>query len=352
MTETLDTLVRSGPLGALLSDPQVRAIRIEGPRSISVVRGGRNEVTALAFEDEGHLVRTVERLVSVTTERTSTRLEGRMVDGSRLTVIFPPLAPGGTYVYLRRSNALAPLTDEDLVALELCPAALMDLLQSAVRSRLNLLVIGKHTSGRSTLLEALSRSVPHGQHVVSIEDTATLALQHRHVTRLEGRGRPRPDLVRTAVQMCPDRLVLDELEGSELLPLLDALDKGFPGSMVTMIAHDPQDALARLKRRAEEQRPGDLASHVVAIARAFPLVVHVELHLDGYRRIVSVTELVGARGLQISTQDLFVFERARYEGSRVRGTYRGRGISPRFSPQLAAHGIRLPPGLFQMEFEV
>jgi pilus assembly protein CpaF len=130
------------------------------------------------------------------------------------------------------------------------------------------------------------------------------------------------------------------------------MDKGFPGSMVAMTANDPQDALSRLRRLAEEQRPGDLASHVRQIARAFQLIVHLELHFDGYRRIVSVTELVGTHGLQLTTQDLFVFERARYEGSRVRGTYRGRGVSPRFVPQLAAHGIRLPPGLFQMEFEV
>jgi pilus assembly protein CpaF len=310
------------------------------------VRNGRNEVTALAFEDESHLVRTVERLVAVTTERTSTRLEGRMVDGSRLTVIFPPLSPEGTYVYLRRSNALCPLTDEDLVALELCPAAVMDLLQSAVRSRLNLLIIGKRGSGRSTLVEALSRSVPHGQHVVSIEDTAALALQHRPVTRLEGRGRPRPELVKSAVAMSPDRLVLDELEGSELLPLLEALDTGFAGSMVTLTAHDPQDAIARL------QRPGDPEGHARQLARALHLVVHLEQHLDGYRRIVSVTELTGAQGTELCTQELFAFERARYDGSRIRGTYRGRGVVPRFVPKLVAHGIRLPPGLFQMEFEV
>ncbi len=347
-----------GPIEPLMQDPTVSDILINGPHSVFIERRGKLERTPVIFRDNAHLLQVIERIVSAVGRRvdeSSPMVDARLADGSRVNAIIPPLALDGPVVSIRRF-AVDPLKMNDLIDLGTMTPALGEFINAAIRARLNLLISGGTGSGKTTLLNVLSNAIPDTERIVTIEDSAELQLQQQHVVRLETRppnvegvgAVAQRDLVRNALRMRPDRIVVGEVRGPEVLDMLQAMNTGHDGSLSTVHANSTRDALSRLETMI---LLSGIALPVRAmrdyIAAALDMMVHLSRLSDGTRKVVRVTEVVGMEEDVVTTQDIFVFEQEGIDkDGRVVGFHRATGVRPKFADRLARAGIQLNRDIF------
>ena len=360
--EIADDLLGYGPLQPLLADDTVSEIMVNGPHQVFVERNGRLQPAGVAFAGEAHLLRIVDRIVSEVGRRVdeaAPMVDARLPDGSRVNVVIPPLSLRGPAVTIRKF-ARDPFTIDDLVAFGTLTSQAAAFLAACVRGKLNVLVSGGTGVGKTTLLNALSSFIPEGERIVTIEDSAELQLQQVHVLPLEarpanveGKGEIRiRELVRNALRMRPDRLVVGEVRGPETLDMLQAMNTGHDGSLTTAHANSPRDALSRLETLVLSAGV-DLPLRAIReqIASAFDLLVHVVRLVDGSRRVTHVTEVLGLEGDVVALQDLFVAPRPQggpEASTRLLGPLAPTGLQPSFGPKLAAGGVLLDPGLLDL----
>ncbi len=348
-----------GPLEPLLQDPTVTDILVNGHDVVYVERFGKLEKTSARFKDDSHVMRIIERIVSAVGRRideTNPMVDARLADGSRVNAIIPPLALDGPSVSIRRFGA-DPLRVDDLVSTGALTPELVELLQGIVRARLNVLISGGTGAGKTTLLNVVSSFIPSDERIVTIEDSAELQLKQGHVVRLEtrpanieGRGRiTQRDLLINSLRMRPDRIVVGEVRGSEALDMLQAMNTGHDGSLTTVHANTPRDALSRIETMVA-MAGLDIPARAVRsqIASAIHVVVQLSRLSDGRRKLVSLQEVTGMEGEVISMQEIFSFERKGIDSEgHVLGEIRATGLRPRFSEKLSLHGIQLPAHLFE-----
>jgi pilus assembly protein CpaF len=348
-----------GPLEPLLADPTISDILVNSHRKIYIERRGRLEMTSVAFKDDEHLMRVIERIVSSVGRRideSSPMVDARLRDGSRVNAIIPPLSIDGPVLSIRRFGA-DPLRMQALVENQALTKEIAEMVEMCVRARLNVLISGGTGAGKTTLLNALSAFIPETERIVTIEDSAELQLQQPHVVRLEtrppnieGRGEvTQRDLVRNALRMRPDRIVIGEVRGGEAIDMLQAMNTGHDGSLTTIHANTPRDALARLETMIQMtgMRLSDRAMRQ-QIASALDLVIQVARLSDGSRRVTSISEITGMEGEAITMQEIFQYERTGTDREgKVLGRFRATGIRPRFSERLKTYGMTLPRIFFE-----
>ncbi len=347
-----------GPIEPLFRDPKVSDILINGAKDIWVEKGGKLSKVATRFRDDAHLMAVIDRIVSRVGRRvdeSSPMVDARLPDGSRVNAVIPPLAIDGPVLSIRRFGA--SITAEQLVGFGAFTNNMLFVLASCVRARLNVLVSGGTGSGKTTLLNALSSFIPDDQRVVTIEDAAELRLQQAHVVRLEtrppnseGRGEVSArDLVKNALRMRPDRIIVGETRSGEAIDMLQAMNTGHEGSMTTVHANTPRDAISRLEVMVLFSGT-NLPTRAVReqIASAVNVVVQVSRQADGTRRVMSITEITGMEGDMISAQEIFRFRRMGLspEG-KVLGKFEASGVRPMFADKLKAAGADLPGYLFE-----
>jgi pilus assembly protein CpaF len=354
VTEVHHELFGLGPLEPLLSDPTISDILVNSYSNIYIERRGKLEKTSIAFKDDEHLMRVIERIVSTVGRRideAQPMVDARLPDGSRVNAIIPPLAIDGPTLSIRRFGA-DPLKMPALIENGALTKEIAILFEMCVRARLNILISGGTGAGKTTLLNALSAYIPSDERIVTIEDSAELQLQQPHIVRLEtrppnieGRGEvSQRDLVRNALRMRPDRIVIGECRGGEAIDMLQAMNTGHDGSLTTIHANTPRDALARLETMIQMtgMRLSDRAMRQ-QIASAVNLVIQVARLTDGTRRIVSISEITGMEGETTAMQEIFQFERTGVDGTgKVIGRFRTTGIRPRFAERLKQYGMQLP----------
>ncbi|HEX9421940.1 MAG TPA: CpaF family protein [Pyrinomonadaceae bacterium] len=348
-----------GPLEPLLGDPTISDILVNSHGTIYVERRGKLEVSNVAFKDDEHLMRVIERIVSSVGRRideSSPMVDARLRDGSRVNAIIPPLSIDGPVLSIRRFGA-EPLRMNLLIENKALTKDIADMLDMCVKARLNVLISGGTGAGKTTLLNALSAYIPEDQRIVTIEDSAELQLQQPHVVRLEtrppnieGRGEvSQRDLVRNALRMRPDRIVIGEVRGGEAIDMLQAMNTGHDGSLTTIHANTPRDALARLETMIQMtgMRLSDRAMRQ-QIAAAIDLVLQVARLSDGTRRVTAISEITGMEGETITMQEIFQYERTGVDSQgQVIGRFRPTGIRPRFAERLKACGLQLPRVFFE-----
>jgi pilus assembly protein CpaF len=348
-----------GPLEPLLADPTVSDILVNAPHNIYVERRGKLERTGVEFKDDEHLMRVIERIVSSVGRRideSSPMVDARLKDGSRVNAIIPPLALDGPVLSIRRFGA-DPLRIEKLIEVEAITKDIAEMFQMCVHARLNVLISGGTGAGKTTLLNALSAFIPEEQRIVTIEDSAELQLQQPHVVRLEtrppnieGRGEvTQRDLVKNALRMRPDRIVIGEVRGGEAIDMLQAMNTGHDGSLTTVHANTPRDALVRLETMIQMtgMRLSDRAMRQ-QIASALDLVIQAARLSDGTRRVTSISEITGMEGETITMQEIFQFERKGVDKEgKVIGRFRPTGVRPRFAERLKQYGMTLPRVFFE-----
>jgi pilus assembly protein CpaF len=356
-----DEVMGLGPLEPLLADSSVSDILVNGAKQVYVERAGLLEETDIQFNDDQHLMNIIDRIVSAVGRRideSSPMVDARLADGSRVNVIIPPLALDGPMMSIRRFS-VEMLGMDNLIELGTVSAAAAKLLGAIVKARLNILVSGGTGSGKTTLLNILSGFIQSTQRIVTIEDSAELQLQQPHVVRLEtrpinieGKGEiTQRDLVRNCLRMRPERIVLGEVRGAEALDMLQAMNTGHDGSLTTIHANTPRDALTRIENMVSmtgvDIPPGGLRAQ---IASAINVVVQIERMEDGSRRMSSIQEILGMEGEIITMSELFRFERSGVdEDGRVLGELRPTGIVPSFHRDLERRGIELPIELFGLD---
>jgi len=359
VNEVQHELFGLGPLEPLLSDPTISDILVNSYRTIYVERRGKLEATNIAFKDDEHLMRVIERIVSSVGRRideSSPMVDARLRDGSRVNAIIPPLSIDGPVLSIRRFGA-EPLRMNSLIENKALTRDIADMLEMCVKARLNVLISGGTGAGKTTLLNALSAYIPADERIVTIEDSAELQLQQPHVVRLEtrppnieGRGEvTQRDLVRNSLRMRPDRIVIGEVRGGEAIDMLQAMNTGHDGSLTTIHANTPRDALARLETMIQMtgMRLSDRAMRQ-QIAAAINLVVQVARLSDGTRRLTAISEITGMEGETITMQEIFQFERTGVDSQgQVIGRFRPTGIRPRFAERLKASGLQLPRVFFE-----
>jgi pilus assembly protein CpaF len=348
-----------GPLETLLADSTISDILVNAHGKIYIERRGKLEVTNVAFKDDEHLMRVIERIVTSVGRRideSSPMVDARLRDGSRVNAIIPPLSIDGPVLSIRRFGA-EPLRMQMLIENQALTKDIADMLQMCVSARLNVLISGGTGAGKTTLLNALSAYIPEDERIVTIEDSAELQLQQPHVVRLEtrppnieNRGEvTQRDLVRNSLRMRPDRIVIGEVRGGEAIDMLQAMNTGHDGSLTTIHANTPRDALARLETMIQMtgMRLSDRAMRQ-QIASALDLVVQVARLSDGTRRLTSISEITGMEGDTITMQEIFLFERTGVDSSgQVIGRFKPTGIRPRFAERLKACGLQLPRVFFE-----
>jgi pilus assembly protein CpaF len=348
-----------GPLEPLLKDPTVSDILVNSHDTIYIERRGKIEATNIRFKDDDHLMRVIERIVSSVGRRideSSPMVDARLQDGSRVNAIIPPLSIDGPVLSIRRFGA-DPLKMAALVENNALTKDIADMLQMVVHARLNILISGGTGAGKTTLLNALSAFIPENERIVTIEDSAELQLQQPHVVRLEtrppnieGKGEvTQRDLVRNALRMRPDRIVIGEVRGGEAIDMLQAMNTGHDGSLTTVHANTPRDALARLETMIQMtgMRLSDRAMRQ-QVASALNLVVQVARLSDGSRRVTSISEITGMEGETITMQEIFMYERTGVDQQgQVIGRFRPTGIRPRFAERLKSCGLQLPRVFFE-----
>jgi pilus assembly protein CpaF len=348
-----------GPLEILLGDSSISDILVNSPVNIYIERGGKLERTNVAFKDDEHLMRVIERIVSSVGRRideSSPMVDARLKDGSRVNAIIPPLSLDGPVLSIRRFGA-EPLRIAQLLEKEALTKDMSDMFQMCVKARLNILISGGTGAGKTTLLNALSAYIPLDERIVTIEDSAELQLQQPHVVRLEtrppnieGRGEvTQRDLVRNALRMRPDRIVIGEVRGGEAIDMLQAMNTGHDGSLTTIHANSPRDALARLETMVQMtgMRLSDRAMRQ-QIASAIHMVIQAARLSDGTRRIISISEITGMEGETITMQEVFKYERKGVDSDgRVVGRFRPTGVRPRFAERIRLYGMQLPRIFFE-----
>ena len=357
--EVLDEVYGLGPLEPLLQDPTITDIMVNGAKEVYVERGGMLEETKIMFKDDAHLMHIIDKIVSAIGRRvdeSSPMVDARLADGSRVNVIIPPLAVDGPHLSIRRFGHI-PITEDDLLANDTLTPAMLVLLKGAVQSRLNIVVSGGTGAGKTTFLNVLSGYISAKERIVTIEDSAELQLKQRHVVRLEcrpanveGKGAVHQrQLVINSLRMRPNRIIIGEVRGEEALDMLQAMNTGHDGSLTTIHANSPRDAIARMETMAMMANL-NLPEKAVRkqIASAVTIVLQVSRFADGTRRVTHISEITGMEDDVVSMQDVFVFEKqgVSAEGKTL-GMFTATGIRPKFAEKLLNSGITLPPNMFE-----
>jgi pilus assembly protein CpaF len=362
--EILDEIFGLGPLEQLLKDPTISDILVNRFNKVYVERAGRLERTGLSFKDDQHLMQIIDRIVSRVGRRvdeSSPMVDARLADGSRVNAIIPPLALDGPVLSIRRFGR-DPVTARNMIDNHTLTEPMLEVLSNMVRGRLNILISGGTGAGKTTLLNVLSGYIPEFERIVSIEDAAELQLKQEHVVRLEtrppnieGKGAVRQrQLVINSLRMRPDRIIVGEVRGEEAFDMLQAMNTGHEGSLTTVHANSPRDALARIEsmfsmanlnipERAVRQQ----------IASAIHVVVQIARLADGSRKVISISEITGMQEDSLWMHDIFLFERSGIDQEgKVRGVFRATGEKPKFADRLATAGYPLNPELFATRMEV
>jgi pilus assembly protein CpaF len=347
-----------GPLEPLLVDPGISEIMINGARKIFVERKGKIILTDICFDDDAHLLKIIGRIVSRVGRRideSSPMVDARLPDGSRVNAIIPPLALDGPVMTIRRF-AVVPLQMRDLLAVDALTQDMGTFLAAIVKSKANVIISGGTGSGKTTLLNVLSSFVPADERIITLEDTAELQLQQEHVVRLESRPAnlegqgaiPMRALVKNSLRMRPDRIIVGEVRGGEVMDMLQAMNTGHSGSLATVHANNSRDCLARLENLVSltgiQIPPKALRQQIVS---AVNFIVQTNRLTDGSRKVTSITEIIGMEGDVIVTQEIYVYD---IEGSdsngKVKGQFRTTGIRPHFMEEIKRHGIDIDPSKF------
>jgi pilus assembly protein CpaF len=362
--EVLHEVFGLGPLEPLLQDAGISDILVNGHRQVYVERKGLLELTNVRFHDEGHLLRIIDKIVSQVGRRvdeSNPMVDARLIDGSRVNAIIQPLAVDGALLSIRRFGT-DKLMPKDLVSKGALTAGMMQLLEAAVKARLNVIVSGGTGAGKTTLLNALSFFISPKERILTIEDAAELQLKQPHVVRLEtrpdnleGHGAVRQrQLLVNSLRMRPDRIIVGEVRGEEALDMLQAMNTGHDGSLTTVHANTPRDAISRLEVMVTMANSNiHLAAIRQQIASAVQILVQCSRLSDGSRRVTHITEVTGMEGDIITLQDIFVFEkRGLSADGEVLGTFAATGILPKFNEKLLAAGVRLPAGIFEETLDV
>lgn len=358
LREIQDEVLGLGPLEPFMQDPTVSDVLVNTYKQIFVERFGKLEITEGRFKDDAHLRRIIDKIVSAVGRRideSSPMVDARLTDGSRVNAIIPPLAIDGAILSIRRF-AVDPLELDDLLSLKTLTPEIGELLKGIVRARLNILISGGTGTGKTTLLNVLSRFIPSNERVITIEDSAELQLKQEHVVRLEtrpsnieGKGEvTQRDLVRNSLRMRPDRIIVGEVRGGEVLDMLQAMNTGHDGSLSTVHANSPRDALMRLDTLVALTGMSIPSGFVRRyISSALNVIVHIARMVDGSRKIVSFQEITGMEGDIITMQEIFSFQQTGLDNQgRVKGRFRAMGIKPRFVERFKTLNITMPPDFF------
>jgi pilus assembly protein CpaF len=362
--EILNETFGLGPLEPLLNDPTISDILVNNYRQCYVERFGKLELTNTVFKDDAHLMHIIDRIVSEIGRRideSSPMVDARLPDGSRVNAIIPPLALDGAVLSIRKFG-VHKISMNDLLRLKTLTSGIAQTLQAAVRARLNILISGGTGSGKTTMLNICSSFVPGTERIITVEDAAELQLQQDHVVRLEtrpanveGKGLiAQRDLIRNALRMRPDRIIVGEVRGGEALDMLQAMNTGHDGSLATLHANSPRDALRRLETMIL-MAGANLSDKAMReqIASAINIIIQIARLSDGTRKVVKVSEVVGMEGDTVSLQDIYIFDKLGIrENGQVLGAFRTTGIRPKFAEQLEMSGIQLPPDIFEHKMEL
>ena len=357
--EVLDETLGLGPLEFLLKDPSISDILINGPKNIFVERGGQLVKTDVEFRDNAHLMQIIDRIVSKVGRRvdeTSPMVDARLEDGSRVNAIIPPLALDGACVSIRRFGS-NPVKLEGLLNFKAFTPEMVMLLEGCIKARLNIIISGGTGSGKTTLLNTLSSFIQNDQRVVTIEDAAELQLQQEHVVRLETRPSniegtgaiTATDLVRNALRMRPERIIIGECRGGETLDMLQAMNTGHDGSMTTVHSNSPRDAIARLETLVM-MAGYDLPIKAIRqqVAGAVDLIIQANRLQGGPRRVMNITEVQGMEQDTVVLQDIYRYvQEGVDENGKAHGYFEATGVRPSFMPRLESAGIRLPASAFR-----
>src|SRR5690349_5264253 len=362
--DVLDELFGLGPLEGLLKDPTVSDILVNRYNHVFVERDGRIEECSAVFRDDKHLMQIIERIVSSVGRRideSSPMVDARLADGSRVNAIVPPLAIDGPCLSIRRFGR-EPVTARQMIENHTLTEPMLELLSAMVKGRLNILISGGTGAGKTTLLNVLSGYIPNSDRIVTIEDAAELQLKQEHIVRLEtrppnieGKGAVRQrELVINSLRMRPDRIVVGEVRGEEAFDMLQAMNTGHEGSLTTVHANSPRDAMARVENMvsmANLNIPERAVRH--QIASAVHAVIQIARLSDGTRKVITISEITGMDNDSIGMQDIFSFDRTGTdESGKVRGVFHATGVRPTFAERLATSGARLRPALFESKTEV
>ena len=364
INEVLDEVFGLGPLEPLLADPTISDILVTTPHMVYIERGGKLYETPVEFKDDAHLMRIIEKVVARVGRRvdeSSPLVDARLPDGSRVNATIPPVAVDGPLLSIRRFGR-NPLTAEDLVRNLTLTPGMLELLKACVRAKLNIVISGGTGTGKTTLLNVLSTYIPHDERIVTIEDAAELKLHQRHVARtearpanIEGAGEITiRKLVINALRMRPDRIIVGEVRGAEALDMLQAMNTGHDGSLTTIHANSPRDAVGRLEVMVG-MASANIGVHAIRqhIASAINLFIQISRFSDGTRRITAITECTGMEGETLSMQDIFVFERLGLDDhGHVTGRFRPTGVRPKFYDRLRSSGNALPTSVFETVVEI
>ena len=362
--EILDEIFGLGPLEPLLKDPTISDILVNRFDRVYIERAGKLEITGLSFKDNQHLMQIIDRIVSRIGRRvdeSSPMVDARLQDGSRVNAIIPPLALDGACLSIRRFGR-DPVTARNMLENKTLTEPMLELLSAVVKGRLNVIISGGTGAGKTTVLNVLSGYIPNSERIVTIEDAAELQLKQEHIVRLEtrppnieGKGSVRMrQLVINSLRMRPDRIVVGEVRGEEAFDMLQAMNTGHEGSLTTVHANSPRDALARIENMVSMANL-NIPERAIRqqIANAVHAVVQVARLSDGSRKIITISEVTGMDGEMITLQDIFVFDRSGIdENGKVRGVFRSTGQPPHFAERLATAGCRLSPAIFESRMEV
>ena len=361
LEQITDEILGLGPLEPLLRDETITEVMVNGPQQVYIERDGLLELTNVTFQNDEHVMKIIQRIIAPLGRRideSSPMVDARLADGSRVNSIIPPLSLVGPIITIRKFAA-TPFTVEDLIRFGTATPEMFEFLEACVKARLNIFVSGGTGSGKTTMLNILSSFIPDDERIITIEDAAELQLRQEHVVTLEarpsnieGKGAvPIRELVRNALRMRPDRIVVGECRSGEALDMLQAMNTGHDGSMSTGHANTPRDMLSRLETMVL-MAGMDLPLKAIReqIASAVDLIVHQNRLKDGTRKIVNITEVQGMEGDVIVMQDIFVFEQTAVVEGKIEGRLRPTGIRPKFVEKFEVAGIHLPPNVFGSPF--
>ena len=357
--EVLDEVLGLGPLETLLKEPSISDILVNRYNKVFIERNGRLSESPVRFKDDGHLLHIIEKIVSQVGRRIDEAqpiVDARLADGSRVNAIIPPLALDGPCLSIRRFGRHV-ITQEEMLQFKTLTPGMLRLLAACVQAKTTVLISGGTGSGKTTMLNALSRFIPEEERIVTIEDTAELQLQQRHVVKFETRppnlnregGINQRVLLRTALRMRPDRIIVGECRGAEALDMLQAMNTGVEGSMSTVHANTPRDAFSRLETMVM-MADLEIPTRVILqqLVSAIRVVVQVSRLQDGSRKIISISEVLGVREDRVDLQEVFTFERMGVtDAGKVQGRFRATGAAPKLLERLRVSGIQLPQNIFE-----
>jgi pilus assembly protein CpaF len=357
--EVLDEVLGLGPLETLLKEPSISDILVNRYNKVYIERNGKLSETTVRFKDDAHLLHIIEKIVSQVGRRIDEAqpiVDARLQDGSRVNAIIPPLALDGPCLSIRRFGRHV-ITQEEMLEYKTLTPGMLRFLAACVQSKTTILISGGTGSGKTTMLNALSRFIPEEERIITIEDTAELQLQQRHVVKFETRppnlnkegGINQRQLLRTALRMRPDRIIVGECRGAEALDMLQAMNTGVEGSMSTVHANTPRDAFSRLETMVM-MADLEIPTRVILqqLASAIKMVVQVSRLQDGTRKMISISEVLGVREDKLQMQEIFTFDRVGVtDAGKVQGRFRATGVSPKVLERLRVSGIQVPHNIFE-----